>query len=368
MNMQASLQASIQAAVEASKKISIDDSPPVNASPLIDAIANHEALHEAVQQRAHNTACDMAINAKLLEPVDAVLIPQAPDDDVVFKNISDRAMTFKLSMSKFNVNVKDVDRTVEYGAGHVTKRLFKGTDNLVAKAAASYGALYSYVHDNTLPWDVGVRIVNATFFKEFSAQVRVLRAECERVVSLVEADWDNIKAADFRRMEQIGVATNNPDLANWSDYPDDIGACYSVTTYIEPIAQTSSIDPRWGVDPADVEEYNQRLRDANTNSGKHVVSNLIAPQEAAIAKLSVPIGDDNSTFRETLISNMVGVADRMSRANVCDDPAIAQQITDLSSLAGKLDANHDILRNSQTARTQAVTDISSLVNQMRGFA
>ena len=344
MNMQASLQASIQAAVEASKKISVDDSPPVNASP--------------------------PVYSQLVDPVHAVPFPHnfSSDDDVVFKNISDRAMTFKLSMSKFNVNVKDVDRTVEYGAGHVTKRLFKGTDNLVAKAAAAYGALYTYVHDNTLPWDVGVRIVNATFFKEFSAQVRVLRAECERVVSLVEADWGNIKAADFRRMEQIGIATNNPDLAKWSDYPDDIGACYSVTTYIEPIAQTSSIDPRWGVDPSDVEEYNQRLRDANTNSGKHVVSNLIAPQEAAIAKLSVPIGSDNDTFRATLIGNMVGVADRMSRANVCDDPAIAQQITDLSSLAGKLDANHDILRNSQTARNQAVADISSLVNQMRGFA
>ena len=336
MNMQASLQASIQAAVEASKNISVDDSPPVNVLPL------------------HTTNTVVAV-----APV---------NDDVTFKNISDRAMTFKLSMSKFNVNVKDVDRTVEYGAGHVTKRLFKGPDNLVAKASTHYGALYTYVHENTLPWDVGVRIVNATFFKEFSAQVRVLRSECEKAVCQLIGDWDSVKAVDYRRMEAIGVATNNPDLAKWSDYPDDISACYSVTTYIEPIAQTSSIDPRWGVDPADVEEYNQRLRDANTNSGKNVVANLIAPQEAAIAKLSVPIGDDNSTFRETLISNMVGVADRMSKANVCDDPAIAQQITDLSSLAGKLDTNHDILRNSQTARTQAVADISSLVTQMRGFA
>ena len=341
MNMQASLQASIQAAVEASKKISVDDSPPVNASPPIDA--------------------------KLLDPVDAVLIPPG-NDDVVFKNISDRAMTFKLSMSKFNVNVRDVGETKKYGAGHVSKRLFKGTDNLVAKAAAAYGALYTYVHDNTLPWDVGVRLVSSPFFKDFSAEFRAKKNICEIAVADVVANWDAIKTKDYHRMEQIGIATGNCNLAQWSDYPDDIGACYSISGHPEAIAPEMKYDPRWGVDPSEVESYAQRLRDANANSGKNVVANLIAPQEAAIAKLSVPIGSDNDTFRATLIGNMVDVADRMSRANVCDDPTIAKQIDNLSTLAGGLDKNHDILRNSQTARNQAVADISSLVNQMRGFA
>lgn len=289
--------------------------------------------------------------------------PQAgDDDDVKFTNISDRALLFTLKRSMFSTNVKDIRKTNEYGAGHVTKKLFKG-HNLVSDARSAYDKVYNFVIDNTLPWDVGVRLANAYgFADDFSAKLRVLIADADTAVAKLAANWPAVRDADHQRLTLVGIAHNNPDLALWDDYPDDIASCYGITTDIDPIAK-AEFDPRWGVTDDQIEAYKQRLVDANKESGKNVVANLLKPQHEALAKLTDY--DEEERMSKTIVTNMTDVADRMSRANVCDDPAVAQHITDLSTLAGGLDK--DILKHSKVARDVAVSDITALVKKMEGF-
>jgi hypothetical protein len=96
---------------------------------------------------------------------------------------------------------------------------------------------------------------------------------------------------------------------------------------------------------------------------------MITPMKRAIEKLSVPIGNNGSVFRDTLIDNIVDVAERMNKVNLSDDPAIQSKIDDLRSLVGQY-ANplgKDMLRSSQTVREKAVSQIDSLVSQMAGL-
>ena len=81
----------------------------------------------------------------------------------------------------------------------------------------------------------------------------------------------------------------------------------------------------------------------------------------------MPIGDDGSVFRDSLIHNMVDVADRMGRVNVSDDPVIHERIQDLRSLVGVYANNKDVLRNSQSVREKAATQITDLMGQMQGL-
>ena len=350
MNMHAQLKAAMEVATNNAERMRIDSS------------CNQTTTHVDVTPPvniAGNVGIGTTNDDDVTPPVNA--LPSV--DDVTFKNISDRAMLFKLQRSMFNTNVKDVDKSVEYGAGHVTKKLFKG-DNLVSDARSAYDAVYTYVMENTLPWDVGVRLVNASFFREFSTEVRRLTTIAETAVSTLEANWTQVKDADYQRIQAIGRTTNNPYLASYDDYPDDIGVCYSIRTQLTPIAQTSSIDPRWGVSDDDIEDYKQLLADANANSGKSVIANLIEPQEAAVKNLSRPV-EEVKKFYTSVVTNMTDVAARMHRANVCDDPVVAECITDLSTLAGKL--NTDVLKHNQTARDAAVADISSLMGKMKGL-
>ena len=72
-------------------------------------------------------------------------------------------------------------------------------------------------------------------------------------------------------------------------------------------------------------------------------------------------------FRDSLIDNMVDVADRMGRVNISDDPVIAERIKDLRSLVGTYANNKDVLRNSQTVREKAATQIDDLMSKMSGL-
>jgi hypothetical protein len=123
-------------------------------------------------------------------------------------------------------------------------------------------------------------------------------------------------------------------------------------------------DFRVGISDEDKESLQQQLDDAGSNATKHVLESMITPMRRAIEKLAVPIGNDGSVFRDTLIDNMVDVAERMNKVNISDDPAIQAKIDDLRSLVGTYANNKDMLRDSQTVREKAVSQIDSLVSQM----
>ena len=367
MNMQARIQAAMDNAVanadaEVERVLTVAKPCP---APQKTFIHKHEAAHTVIQQPDANIASDMVINEAM------TVIAMETDVDIPvnvlaekpkLKSISDKAMLFKLQQSKFNTNVKDVNKTNEYGAGSVTKKLFKG-DNLVSKARSAHDDVYNYVRDNTLPWDVGVRLIKMTSFQEFSTEVRRLTAEADKAVEKVVANWGALVEADYLRIEAIGRATNNPNLANYNDYPAHIGELYGNHTEIWPIASASDLDPRI-VTAADIADYEQRLVEAQKDSGKNVVANLVKPMEAAIENLSKPV-EDVKKFYISIVTNMTDVAYRMTRANVCDESYVARCITDLSTLAGSL--NVDLLKHNETARADAVVKLTALATKFRGF-
>ena len=89
--------------------------------------------------------------------------------------------------------------------------------------------------------------------------------------------------------------------------------------------------------------------------------------QRAVEKLRVNIGDDGSIFRDSLIDNMVDVADRMNRVNLSDDPKITDAIRDLQSLVGTYANNKDMLRSTPSIREKAVTQIDDLMSKMQGL-
>jgi hypothetical protein len=77
--------------------------------------------------------------------------------------------------------------------------------------------------------------------------------------------------------------------------------------------------------------------------------------------------EDVKKFYNSIVTNMVDVADRMRRANISDDPEVSKRIHELSTLSTGLNRNTDVLRHSHTARSAAVNDISTLMSKMQGL-
>jgi len=181
--------------------------------------------------------------------------------------------------------------------------------------------------------------------------------------------WDEEVKDDLYRLSQIAIAKGKPNLANANDYPsvDELRAKFGIEIRYMPVPTTG--DFRVDISDDDKASLQQQLDDAGVNANKHVIKSMLEPMERAIAKLSVPIGNDGSVFRDTLVDNLVEVTERMNKINLSDDAVIQDSINGLRDLISTYasEQGKDLLRNNQTSREKAVTDIDSLCKQMSGL-
>ena len=249
----------------------------------------------------------------------------------------------------------------------MNKHLFQGTNNRVKIAISAYTAVYSYVKDNTVPWTTGVELLNIDHYMDFTTGLRRLIDAANDAVNDLVANWDHEVRADLQRLQDIAYAKGKTNLADPNDYPeaDEVAARFGIEVRYMPVPTTG--DFRVGISDEDKASLQQQLDDATANATRHVLTEMIEPMRRAVSKLTVKIGDDGSIFRDSLIDNLVDVSSRMARVNISDDPVVTEKIKDLQSLIGTYANNKDMLRNNQSVREKAATQIDGLMSQMAGL-
>lgn len=284
------------------------------------------------------------------------------------RGLDEKAVLVSVKRRMFNPYKRDEVESRAYGAGNVSKHLFEGKENRVRKTLSKFTEVYTYVNDNTVPWTTGVRMLNIDHYFDFTSGLRGLIDAADKSVSDLVANWDAEVQADLDRLSKIALAKGKPQLADPSDYPsaDEIADRFGVEVRYMPVPTTG--DFRVAISDEDKASLQHQLEDAEGNAAKYVIQQMIDPMQRAISKLAVPIGTDGAIFRDSLIDNMVEVADRMEKVNVSNDPEVADQIDALKSLVGTYANNKDVLRSSQKVRETAAEQIGSLVEQMAGLA
>lgn len=386
MNMQSQLQAAIAAAEktldDSSVASAVPDAAKRDAASSVGAEKNSECVridtsgnvgigteNDGDASRGHhNTAVgfgDAQPNWQAVTDVVEPIVSKA----VKIKNLDEKAVLVQVNRRMYSPYLHDKEESIKFGAGNVTKHLFEGKDNLVKETNAVFGALYKYVNDMTVPWATGVRLLNANLYMEFSTELRKHVDDANRAVDKLAANWDTAVQIDYNRMLRIAQAKGKPNLANINDYPDvqTLRSKYGVDVQYMPVPTADGFDPRLGMSAADQASVQDRVNDAEANGAKYVINQMLEPMSDAVKKLQVNIGEKGSIFRDSLIDNMVEVADRMGRINISDDPVVADRIKDLRSLVGTYANNKDVLRNSQSVRSKAATQIDTLVGQMAGL-
>jgi hypothetical protein len=154
-------------------------------------------------------------------------------------------------------------------------------------------------------------------------------------------------------------------MFNQADYPADIASKYGVSLQFLPVP--SAGDFRVAIDPADEASLEQAIKDAEGNVASYVIDQLLEPLRRAAAKLSVPIGQEGAIFRDSLIENMVEVAERLPRLNINNDPTLAKAINDVRDLANHYNSNIDLLREAPIIRESAANKVKELVNNLAGL-
>ena len=349
MNMQAQLQAALDAATSAPI---IDDTSPVKTTGTYNT---------AVGQNDDNDASSWKHVSEVL--------PDAAKATVQIKSLAEKAMLVTLKMSRYGTTKLDRDETAAYGGSHnVYKSLFSGSNNRVKKANSAFNAVYTYLKENTVPWAKGVDMINSDQYLPLTTKIRTLKADARAAVEDLLTNLEAEIAADMNYRQSCAASTGKGHIISRADYPslDEMRSKYSIDVQISPVPKPNDFDPRHGVSEEDIASLQRQLDDAATNGGKHVIKQMLEPMEKAVVNLSTPV-EDVKKFYNSIVTNMVDVADRMRRANISDDPAISQRIHELTTLSTDLNRNTDVLRHSHTARSAAVNDISTLMGKMQGL-
>lgn len=288
---------------------------------------------------------------------------------IQIKGLDEKAVLVQLQRSMYSPYKRDEAESAAYGAGNVNKHLFEGRSNRVRQTISKFSEVRAFFNDNTVPWATGVRMLNIDHYFDFTSKLRKLIDDALAAADDLAANWDHEVQADLRRLQAIAAAKGKPELANPDDYPsaDEIRSRFGIDVRYMPVPTANGFDPRLGISEEDKASLQKQLDDAGDAAAKHVITEMITPMRSAVEKLNVPIGADGAIFRDSLIDNIVEVADRMDRVNLSDDPTITDKIAELKSLATTYAKNKDVLRSMPDVRKKAATQISDLMTQMAGL-
>ena len=288
-------------------------------------------------------------------------------EDIQVSTLNTKAVLVHLRRSMYSPYKLDQAESKAYGAGNVNKHLFEGRDNRVRQTISKFSEVRQFVNDNTVPWSTGVRLLNMANYLDFTASLRVMTAEALAAADDLAANWDDEVSTDLDRLAKIAYSKGKPDLANPDDYPhaSEIRERFGIEVDFSAVPTTG--DFRVAISEEDKASVNRQVQKRMASVAKHVISEMLEPMQRAVDKLNVPIGHEGAFFRDSLIDNIVNVADRMDRVNLSDDPVVTDKIASLKSLASTYADNKDVLRSMPDVRKKAATQINDLVSQMAGL-
>jgi hypothetical protein len=246
----------------------------------------------------------------------------------------------------------------------VTKALvdpaaLKAVQNVAREARALF-------HENTAVWqDDGTRILLSKNFQAYDQKITRLRGEFTAARDSFLAAYDS---------EVIAAKNRLGALAKDSDYlsRDDVADKFSFDTHYKPIAEAN--DWRVNLSEEQIAKLAQDTR-AQTEAAMHAATNegvtrLITALEHLSERMSAyqpPDGENpaQGIFRDTVIGNIISVAEALPNLNISNDPRVDQAAKDVLERFRTMEP--EVLRNSHNARNKAKADAQVIVDRLKGI-
>jgi len=298
-------------------------------------------------------------------------------------DIAKRAMKVKLTRGTGMARKRDhaAEATLKEQTGEdfsVTKALFKGKNNPIFQRAQLASEMYQYFVKYTLPHsDDGWRILPNNLYFEVSGELAQYASKLEQYDYNIVTNYNHIVADDVQlrmtawyQAAARAVAENRPQppqpCAN--DYPtlDHIKRLLYVRYYFEPIS--TATDFRYAVTDQDKSRLSELLAQVESNAKAELYDRMLDPMRAFIKKLAVPIGQEGSIFRDSLIGNLNELLGHLPKLNINGDPTIQQALDDLKQIVTPYVFNPSQLREDQAVRDAARAKMEALTAQLEGYA
>ncbi len=230
--------------------------------------------------------------------------------------LSERAMLVKYSRSQWSArkNDKSVEKEVEqnhgaHDAGRYSKILL--AKEALEEAQKKSNEARSYFYAQTLPYDDdGWRILPTKNYFEFTAEMR-------NKTSAIETADRNFLYGYPNFVEEAKARLNG--LWNEADYPpiEKVTKKFSVSVTTNPLPDSSNFPGNLQSIVDDLSaDLEKRLNEIQTRAMQDLWTRLYE----AIDRIATTLENEEATFRDSLIQNLIDLCGLLPRLNLADDP------------------------------------------------
>lgn len=280
------------------------------------------------------------------------------------QSITQRAMLIRLSITHWGGRTSD-DRMVddivasrknERDAVEARKILLN--PEAMRPVLSVRAAARRYLFSRTSPWlDDGVRVLPSAFYFELCEKMREYQSEYEAaVLTRIVNPYEKLKSEARNRLG---------DLYREEDYPtvEKLRSKYVWSMGVMPIP--SKDDWRVNLGDKDNAEIQKQIDAQVKTACANVTADLFQRLQALLVKVADTLSNDDSKFRDSLITNVSELCDILPALNVANDARLDAVVKETKAMLSR--AAPATLREDKKARKVVKNDATDLLAKMAGY-
>jgi hypothetical protein len=280
-------------------------------------------------------------------------------------SLSDKAMLVNLSISVWSARKYDKKVSQEIAAKHNTSdNVGRYNKNLLPVDAKSYAATVKaansarvYHYANTLPWnDEGSRILPASNYMDYNANMRKFRADFEKNASVFFNEYPNLQA-------NAKVILNG--LYKEEDYPttQNMARRFAFSTKFLPMPEAS--DFRVDIGQDEIDSIREQINSDTQSAVKEAMSDLYRRLYDAVTHMVEKLGSPDAIFRDSLIGNVRELCDLLPRLNLTGDSTLEAMRTKIEKELTGFEPQE--IRNEAILRETLARKAASIQSDLAGY-
>jgi hypothetical protein len=204
------------------------------------------------------------------------------------------------------------------------------------------GEVRAYHYDNTVCWSEGAQFLPARLSMPYSAAIQEFKLRFDRAVSHFCAEYSTL-------IENAPTLLGN--LFRPEDYPApaEMRELFSIDVSYEPVPEAGNFFANLATTA--LSEFRRDLEKKNELRERAMRQDLWQRLRDPVLKMAEALSNPDKIFRDTLVSNVTDIAQRIDGLNVFGDPHLTSVAAALRSTLATLEPS--VLRTSQEERAAA---------------
>jgi hypothetical protein len=275
------------------------------------------------------------------------------------KDLAAAGVISKLSIRQWSGRKGDKQASRETAARNLAdETMVRVSKSLIPKDALEpikqlAGEVRAYHYDNTVCWSEGAQFLPARLSIPYSAAMQEFKLGFDRLVGQFCAEYSTL-------IENASTLLGN--LFRPGDYPDpaEMRELFSIDVSFEPVPEAGNFFANLATTA--LAEFRRDLEKKNELRERAMRQDLWQRLRDPVLKMAETLSNTDKIFRDTLVSNVTEIAQRIDGLNVFGDPNLTSIAATLRSTLATLEPN--VLRTSQEDRAAAAETARAMADRI----